>query len=296
DVNAKGRRGYTPLHAAMRAGNLRVAKLLLEKGADVKAQGRKGRTPLHTAVRAGFINGVKLLVEKGADANAANEYGKTPLHYAVRYGRKKAAHFLLEHGAVAVIGDNMGQTPLDYALRKEGTDVALICKMLLPSGALVHLAKSVVEAHEKRQKRQKRLKIGLEGAVRRRSSALEDLADTLAGIDATGCVRGTRARLAALLRRLAYPRARMRGAGAREASRASKRLRDAYEERRRRHRLAVVRALQIPEFLSELADGLAGFNLCDPTLVAAAARLDALSEEGAQEPGAAPKRARRGRA
>ena len=66
-------------------------------------------------------------------------------------------------------------------------------------------------------------------------------------------------------------------------------LGEAYEARRDLHALAVERAVQIPEFFSELAEGLAGVNLfaSDPVapkkLVAAAGRLDALSAEAAQE-------------
>ncbi len=53
-------------------------------------------------------------------------------------------------------------------------------------------------------------------------------------------------------------------------------------ERRGRHRLAVVRAVESAEFLSELAGGLAGVNLFESDagatkgLVAAAGTLDAL--------------------
>ena len=74
------------------------------------------------------------------------------------------------------------------------------------------------------------------------------------------------------------------GTNAQEAARAPKRRRlgDAYEARRGRHRLAVVRAVESAEFLSELADGLAGVNLFESDagatkgLVAAAGTLDAL--------------------
>ena len=80
-----------------------------------------------------------------------------------------------------------------------------------------------------------------------------------------------------------------------------RRLGDAYEERRDRHRHAVEAAVQCTTFLSDLAEGLAGVNMHVPTpgmpkkLVAAALKLDAVSEEGA-EPQGASKRRRRGAA
>ena len=134
---------------------------------------------------------------------------------------------------------------------------------------------------------------------------LQDLADTLAGIDASGCVPRTASMLVAVLRQLkAFANNDGDGPGGPEALRAPirRRLGDAYEERRGRHRLAVVSAVQSPDFLSELAEDLAGVNMLesDPVatkkLVAAAVRLDVLSAAGAQQPGGAraPKRRRRG--
>ena len=110
--------------------------------------------------------------------------------------------------------------------------------------------------------------------------------------------------LVALLRQLdAFASAADVGAGARAASRLPQRmlLGEAYEERRARHRLAVAAAGQSPDFLSELAEGLAGVNMfeSDPVatkqLVAAAVRLDALAAECAQQREAARASKRRRR-
>ena len=158
-VNAKNSHGLTALHEAVRGGELEMVKLLLGEGADVKVKANGGATALHCAVgRHHHLAIMKLLLEKGAIANAKDNDGKTPLHWAVRWSEtrtKESAHFLLERGAVAVIADNERLTPLDVALRPINgeADVALICRMLLPSGALVQLATDVVEAHGKRLKR-----------------------------------------------------------------------------------------------------------------------------------------------
>ena len=254
----------------------------------------------------GLLNVVKLLVEKGAEVNGMANEGGTPLHTAAYFGQRAVVYFLLERGAVAVIADSEGTTPLHLALTPwEGEpDVELICKMLLPSGALVDIATDVVDAHEKRQKRAVK---GLKRAVES-PGFRTDLADTLAGIDATGCVRGTGKMLKALVRQLdAFVRAADDGADEpEEPDRAPKRRRlgEAYMERRGRHRLALAAAVESADFLSELAEGLAGVNpyASDPgatkKLVAAALKLDALSEEGAQqgEMARAPKRRRPGTA
>jgi len=54
-------------------------KVLIEKGADVNAKGRRGLTPLMYAKTA---EQTKLLIDTGADVNAKNKYGLIPLMYA----------------------------------------------------------------------------------------------------------------------------------------------------------------------------------------------------------------------
>ena len=118
---------------------------------------------------------------------------------------------------------------------------------------------------------------------------LEDLADTLEGICATGCAEGTGAMLKALLRQLDAFAERADGPGEAGPAPKRRRLGEAHEARRRWHALGMERAVRSKDFLSELAEGLAGVSLfaSDPVapkkLVAAAVTLDALSVEVAQE-------------
>ena len=221
---------------------LKVVELLLKEGADVHAKDRRGETALFkaTSVDGGRLAMVKLLVENGADVKATNNRGWTALHIAARLNRKEIAYFLLEHGAFALIANNERLTPLDYAIKprrrppdgdpiwnrvnpKYGEpDVDLICKMLLPSGALVRLAKDVVEAHEKRQKR---IEVSLKRAEQR-PGFLTALAGALAGIEAPDCARGTGTVLAALVRKMdAFAKSAGNGTGAQEANQAPKRVR-----------------------------------------------------------------------
>ena len=64
--------GPTPLHkvAASPAGNIRLARFLIENGADVTVQDKDGLTPSHVASRLGRGNLVRLFVEHGADMTA----------------------------------------------------------------------------------------------------------------------------------------------------------------------------------------------------------------------------------
>lgn len=56
----------TALHVAAHCGHVRVAKLLLERGADVNARALNGFTPLHIACKKNRLKMVELLIKHGA--------------------------------------------------------------------------------------------------------------------------------------------------------------------------------------------------------------------------------------
>ena len=107
-VDAKTRiGGYTPLHVASEGAHLEVVRALLDGGADPKVTTTTtGVTPLHLAARA--VNGeavVALLVAKGAPVDALESAaGQTPLMFAASYGRLGAVRELLRAGANPALG------------------------------------------------------------------------------------------------------------------------------------------------------------------------------------------------
>ena len=58
--------GTTPLLAAIVAGHLRIAEILLEVGADVDCKQNAGETPLHIAALKGYSTISLMLQERGA--------------------------------------------------------------------------------------------------------------------------------------------------------------------------------------------------------------------------------------
>jgi uncharacterized protein len=82
-INARGAAGETPLHAALAAGHVDVALLLIDAGADVSAPDTRGHTPFHIAAEKGYVPVVKALLARGADAHAVDAEDRTPLSRAV---------------------------------------------------------------------------------------------------------------------------------------------------------------------------------------------------------------------
>lgn len=85
-VNGRTAAGQTPLHAALAAGHVETALLLIEAGADVSAADARGHTPFHIAAEKGLVPVVKALLARGADAHAVDAEDRTPLSRAVTRG------------------------------------------------------------------------------------------------------------------------------------------------------------------------------------------------------------------
>lgn len=89
----------TPLHSAVAAKRIEIARKLVEHGAKVNATGENDFTPLHEAAATGQLEFAKLLVDSGADVNAKTSDGNTPLSYAVSKKQPVMEAYLRKHGA-----------------------------------------------------------------------------------------------------------------------------------------------------------------------------------------------------
>ncbi|ETS73751.1 hypothetical protein PFICI_14697 [Pestalotiopsis fici W106-1] len=76
DVNDRNKRGRTPLHAAVMAGEKKSVQILLDRGADVSAQDEDGNTALHLAFSLDHTHLNELLVARGAVPDILNKHGE----------------------------------------------------------------------------------------------------------------------------------------------------------------------------------------------------------------------------
>ena len=100
------------IHDAAAKGNIDAVKHHLAAGVDVNAKGYRGFTPLHYAARNGRKEIVELLITKGADVNvkivSGPSIGNTPLDLATskmddflpkdKAAKKETSDLLRKHG------------------------------------------------------------------------------------------------------------------------------------------------------------------------------------------------------
>src|SRR5919106_4016472 len=132
-IQSRDHAGSTLLHHATAFGSIETMTLLLDRGADVNAKNRRGATPLHWAVHDEAK--VRLLLSRGATVNVKQNEGRTPLLLAATLPRGHAAlDLLLTHGANPNLPAANGQTPL-MAAAARGDFTAV--RALVGAGATV---------------------------------------------------------------------------------------------------------------------------------------------------------------
>ncbi len=124
--------GETPLHAAVRAGDLTVIRAILRAGAGQSPANKHGVTPLHLAAQNDAQGIVEALIATGGNVEARDEFGCTPLHDATRRASASVVSLLLRSGAKPQAADHFGTTPLHRAARMGRID---LMKLLLSAGA-----------------------------------------------------------------------------------------------------------------------------------------------------------------
>ncbi|KAK4205770.1 ankyrin repeat-containing domain protein [Triangularia verruculosa] len=175
NVNGVDDHGKSALHRAAAGGYVRIATLLLDKGADVDAPDANGCTALREAcdsIHTNWKEMVDLLLDRGVKVEDADDEGRTvlhstmlkenteplafllrrikgadvvdmvdeeertPLHVAAASGRSSSVRLLVEAGADCEANDRTSRTPLHITVDDAPPDAVLeIVNILLAKGA-----------------------------------------------------------------------------------------------------------------------------------------------------------------
>ncbi len=115
-VKTPDRLGKYPIHTAADEGNVEIAKLLLEAGADVNVGDKAGQTPLIIAAEKSNLDMVKALLDAKADVKATDHIGGTALLWAAgRAKNPEVLTVLIDAGSDVNVKDTNGWTPLHWA-------------------------------------------------------------------------------------------------------------------------------------------------------------------------------------
>ena len=139
-INVKQIEGRTPVYqAALLSSGNSVLRFLLENGGDPNAATLTGLTPLNAAALRGDVDAMRMLLDKGARVDAKNGAGATPLMAAATNGNPAAVQLLLDKGADVKMRTKLGETALGNAA---GSGVTATVKLLLDRGADVNTRNS----------------------------------------------------------------------------------------------------------------------------------------------------------
>ncbi|MGE8279146.1 MAG: ankyrin repeat domain-containing protein [Stenotrophomonas sp.] len=163
EIDALNNDGHSPLAVACQAGNWRLAKFLLERGAKVEpsegvpvlvqaaatddddpagvqlllkhkarldARDRQRRSALHEAALAGHVDIVETLLNAGANIEPRDAAGRTPWLDAAAQGHAGVLERLLAHQPDVNAVDADGNNALLLASRAEHVSAALIRRLL----------------------------------------------------------------------------------------------------------------------------------------------------------------------
>jgi ankyrin repeat protein len=137
DVDERDESWSTPLDLAAATGQVAIAVMLLDAGADIEAADEPAEMhPLHLAALGDHWEMARLLLDRGADLEAGDSQGRSPLALAAAYGNVAVGSELLAAGANPLARDSVyHDTPVHNAVIADSLDMV---ELLLSRGGDVN--------------------------------------------------------------------------------------------------------------------------------------------------------------
>ncbi|XP_018329389.1 ankyrin-1 [Agrilus planipennis] len=133
-VNQSDANIVSPLQIAVIKQDIKMVKILLQKGANINFANRHRKTSLHLAAQEGNLELVQVLVENGANLNAQDIDECTPLSVAIFCEHEVIAKYLIQKGTRLNCEEMCGHTVLHRAVWNNMTNTV---KTLLEAEAKV---------------------------------------------------------------------------------------------------------------------------------------------------------------
>ncbi|MDA3837449.1 MAG: ankyrin repeat domain-containing protein [Candidatus Delongbacteria bacterium] len=128
NINAPDKEGSIPIHNSASKGNYELTKYLIEKGTDLNHKDLNGVTPLYFACVSGNFQLIRYMTEKGADVTNLSANGLTPLHFAASKGNLEMLKYFIKKGLDVNAKSVAGQTPMLYAVARNNVEVIKLLK------------------------------------------------------------------------------------------------------------------------------------------------------------------------
>jgi len=121
-LSSHNENGFTPLIIAVYRNQAKVTEYLLLHKVNVNTSSPEGPALLGASYK-GNIELAELLLQYGADVNICNETGTSALMYAALSNNLALAKLLLKNGAKKNLVEKSGKTALDYAKIRESPEM-----------------------------------------------------------------------------------------------------------------------------------------------------------------------------
>lgn len=171
DVNARNKRGITPLHASMEMNFMEIRDLFLSHKADPDSKTRHGEAPIHWAARHS-TEATRALLRVGANVHVEtsdSSRGRVgfPIHLAVGACHKSRVQLLIQAKSNVNVVNCKGETPLQLILKGSGSDSVKvqIIQLLLRAGLDINIVRNEIYSEHAILSVKKRLKWLLEAGM-----------------------------------------------------------------------------------------------------------------------------------